>query len=565
MLKQVQLNGRNRYIQFFNPTYMKVLFTIVLVSFSFAGFGQNNEGAQSTLSADTIALLDKLMSRYADVNPGAQLAISRHGQIIYSSVRGMADLEHNVPLTKTSKIEAGSVSKQFTAAAILLLEQQGKLSLNDDVHKYIPELPNYGHTITLRHLMQHKSGLKDWGSIAQLTGWPRGTKSYTNDDALEIILRQKSLNNKPGDEYIYSNTGYTLLVHIVQRVSGMSHAEFSKKYLFEPAGMKNTEWRDEFRRVVANRASAYSKTGGRYVTNMPLEDTYGHGGLLTTAEDLIAWNNHYLYGKLGGNDLLQRQTKTNAFNNGRMHSYAAGLMTDSVRGWASIGHGGATAAYRANLEYFPQLGLSIAWLSNTSQADLADIASAARNIFVKNLLPTNSTPNTPSPNISVKTFNQFTGAYREVATGSGLKISIKDTVLMSEPNVRLIPLSSNTVSVGRGKIIFNNTPKGLKLITPAGDTLTYVKTDTARVDVKYLNEYAGVYSSEETESKMNILVKDGKLFQRQRSVDTPLNPVYKDGFSFPGGELFFEKNKLGKISKMFISVSRARKVEFWKM
>jgi CubicO group peptidase (beta-lactamase class C family) len=517
------------------------------------------------LSADTIAMLDKLMSRYADANPGAQLAISRNGQIIYSSARGMADLEHNVPLTKTSKIEAGSVSKQFTAAAILLLEHQGKLSLNDDVHKYIPELPNYGHTITLRHLMQHKSGLKDWGSIAQITGWPRGTKSYTNDDALEIILRQKTLNNKPGDEYIYSNTGYTLLAHIVQRVSGMSHAAFSNKYLFEPAGMKNTEWRDDFRRVVANRANAYSETGGKYLTNMPLEDTYGHGGLLTTAEDLLAWNNYYLTGKLGGSDLLQRQTATSAFNNGRMHGYAAGIVMDSVRGWASIAHSGATAAYRANLGYFPQLGLSIACLSNTSQADLAGFYSMVRNLLVKNLVPQNTTANTPAPKISIATFNQFTGVYRESATGSAIKVFIKDTVLMSEPNGRLIPQSSNTASVGGAKVIFNTTPKGLRFITSAGDTLVYAKTDTARADLKYLSDYAGVYSSEETDSKMSILIKDGKLFQRQRSIDTPLTPVYKDGFSFPGGDLFFERNKLGKISKMFISISRARKVEFRRM
>ena len=544
------------------PTYMRVLLTIVLVSFSSVGFCQTNESVRSILSADTIALLDKLMSRYADANPGSQLAISRNGQVIYSSARGMADLEHNVPLTKTSKIEAGSVSKQFTAAAILLLEQQGKLSLNDDVHKYIPELPGYGSTITLRHLMQHKSGLKDWGSIAGISGWPRGTKSYTNNDALEIIVRQKTLNYKPGDEYIYSNTGYTLLTHIVQRVSGMSHAEFSKKFLFEPAGMKNTEWRDEFRRVVANRANAYSKVGGKYVTNMPLEDTYGHGGLLTTAEDLLAWNDYYVKGKLGGSELFKNQTATSAFNNGKMHGYAAGLFTDSVRGWAAIAHSGATAAYRANLEYFPQLGLSIAWLSNTSQPDLADVPGAVRTIFMKNLLRP-GTPASKTINIDVKNAAPYMGAYREEITGVGQKVFVNDTAVMTEYGERVTPLLS-TVPAG-SKIVFSTPAKTMKIITASADTTTLIKVDTARVAVKFLNEYAGVYSSDETESKMTVLVKDGKLFSRLRSSDTPLIPVYKDGFAFTGGDLFFTRDKLGKVSKMFISVSRARKVEFSKV
>lgn len=165
-------------------------------------------------------------------------------------------MEHNVPLTKQSKIEAGSVSKQFTAAATLLFEQQGKLSLNDDIRKYLPEVPDYGNTITIRHLLNHTSGLKDWGSIAELAGWPRGTKAYINDDALQIISQQKKLNNKPGDEFIYSNSNYNLQAIIVQRVSGMSLADFTKKYIFEPAGMKNTEWRDNYSKVVPNRAIA---------------------------------------------------------------------------------------------------------------------------------------------------------------------------------------------------------------------------------------------------------------------------------------------------------------------
>jgi CubicO group peptidase (beta-lactamase class C family) len=198
---------------------------------------------------------------------------------------------------------------------------------------------------------------------------------------LHIISLQKTLNNKPGDEYIYSNSGYNLLAIIVQRVSGSSLAVFSKKYLFEPAGMMNTEWRDDYQRVVPNRAIAYSKGSKGYYTNMPNENVYGNGGLLTTAEDLLAWNNYYLNGKLGLPSLLSRQLTITPFNNGKRHTYAAGLIVDSLNGWPSVTHSGATAGYRANLDLFSDKGLSIAWVSNTGQPDMSDIPSAIRNLL----------------------------------------------------------------------------------------------------------------------------------------------------------------------------------------
>ena len=181
--------------------------------------------AQST--KDTSDKIEKIFARYKPQNPGAQLTVSRNGVILFSKAWGMANLENNIAMSMNNVTEAGSVSKQFTAAAILMLEAQGKLSLDDDIRKYIPEMPDYGVPIKIRHLMHHSSGLRDWGSIAELAGWPRTTKTYHNEDALEIIVRQKTLNNKPGDEFVYSNSNFNLLALIVQRVSGMTLAEFS--------------------------------------------------------------------------------------------------------------------------------------------------------------------------------------------------------------------------------------------------------------------------------------------------------------------------------------------------
>lgn len=537
---------------------LKKLFVFFLISYTIPVHAQTWQ--------DTVLVIDNIMNRYKNENPGAQLAISRHGKVIYSFARGMADLEHAASLTKLSKIEAGSVSKQFTAACVLLLEQQGKLSLNDDVRKYIPEVPNYGFTITLRHLMTHTSGLKDWGSIADVAGWPRGTKTYNNDDALQIISRQKTLNNKPGDEYIYSNTNYTLLTIIVNRVSGTTLPDFSKKYIFDPAGMKHTEWRDNYKKVVKDRAMAYSKSGAEFYTNMPNEYVYGHGGLLTTAEDMLAWNHFYLGGKLGSPSLLSQQLFTSGFNNGKINTYAAGLNLDSVNGHRSISHSGATASYRANLEHFPDKALSIAWLSNTSDNAFLDIPSAVRNIFVK---PSTKTPETVTQDklATVNDFARYLGAYRENVTGSGFKIYKKDSSIFSSAHGGpLKAKSKDVVAVGRGQIKFLSAePNKLLLITPAGDTTFYARADSAQVDEKALQEYAGEYHSEEAESTVRISIKNGNIFVKLRGNEAPIIPVYKDGFTFPGGDIYFERDKKGKISKFFISVSRARKIEFAKV
>jgi CubicO group peptidase (beta-lactamase class C family) len=218
---------------------------------------------------DTSSMIQSILNRFPDSGPLGQLAISRNGQLLFSSAKGMANLEYNVPMSTESKIEAGSVSKQFTAACILLLEQQGKLTLNDNIRNYLPELPDYGQPITISHLLYHTSGIKDFLPVTYLTGWPPRTKAYSNNDYLYIIANQKTLNNSPGDEFIYSNSNYLLLAIIVERVSKTTLSEFSNQYLFGPAGMKNTEWRDDFRKVVPNRSVAYFKTNNKFISEMP--------------------------------------------------------------------------------------------------------------------------------------------------------------------------------------------------------------------------------------------------------------------------------------------------------
>jgi len=514
---------------------------------------------------DTVLRIDKIFSRYKSDKPGAELAISRNGKIIFSRAWGMADMEHNVPLTTESITEAGSVSKQFTAAAILLLEQQGKLSLDDDIHKYVHEIPDYGYKITLRQMMQHKSGIKDWGAVAAIAGWPRSTKTYNNDDALYIISNQKTLNYKPGDEYLYSNSNYNLFAIIVQRVSGMSLADFTRKYIFEPAGMKHTQWRDDYRRIVPNRAIAYSKSGSGNQTNMPNEYVYGNGGLLTTAEDLVTWCNYYTNGRLGNPSLLNKQIATNPFNNGVMHNYAAGLFIGTYRGWKYYSHDGATAGYRSNLDVFPELGLSIAWLSNTSgfDGDTLNVADAITELFVPDRSDRQIIEPATALLLPKETLNSYVGWYRNSRTGGGVKFYMQGDNLHATQIGQLKPIKENVFATGNGRVEID--PKGFLFINGAKDSIYFTSVPEAKVDEKLMNEYVGEYYSEEAEAKFYVQIKNGKLIILQKpKTEFQLSPTYKDAFESPAGSIYFEREK-GNIINFKISVGRARNVEFKKI
>lgn len=516
---------------------------------------------------DTLAKIESAFSRYKPEIPGAQFAVSRNGQVIFSKAWGMADLEHNAPLTTKSLIEAGSVSKQFTAAAILLLEQQGKLSLSDDVHKYIPELPDYGAPITLRQMMNHTSGLRDWGTVVVLTGWPRGTKTYSNEDALWVICQQKGLNNIPGTEYIYSNTNYTLLTIIVKRVTGKELTEFTRPNIFDPAGMQQSVWR-AYRDVVKDRSMAYSKAGKKYMNDMPNEDVYGHGGLLTTAEELVKWVDFYSGGKFGSPSLFPKQTEKGHFNNGVAYTYAAGLVVTKFNGQDVIVHTGATASYRASLEYFPKQGLIFAFLSNTSEFDDAptNASNLVRNIFVPEPAPINSKkPSVPSYTITEEKLRTYEGWYRNPRSGAGIKVAVADGKLTFVGNASLTPIGKDLFSAVNDKVEF--LPGGFRHTTADKDTIFYTAVEFANINKESdAARYVGEYYSEEAEARFFIEAEGTtvKLVQKPETKMT-LTPQYKDAFRSPYGPLYFVRDAQNKITGFKVSQSRARNVSFTKV
>jgi CubicO group peptidase (beta-lactamase class C family) len=340
------------------------------------------------------ANVDAIFARWTNETPGCAVGVSRDGKPVLQKAYGMADLEHDIPNAPETIFEAGSVSKQFTAAAILLLAKDGKLSLDEPARKYVPELPDYGTPLTIRHMLQHTSGLRDWGEVASIAGWPRGSRAHTHDHALDIIKRQKSLNFTPGTQYSYSNSGYNLAAIIVSRVSGMSFAEFSRQRIFEPLGLTRTSWRDDYRRIVKDRAIAYSPAGDDYRLNMPFEDVHGNGGLLTTVGDLLTWNEHFVTPKIGDAAFVALQQEPGRFNDGKPHTYAMGLMVRPYKGVPEVAHSGSTAGYRAHLTRFPDQKVSVAVLCNAGNAQATQYAMAVADMYLAGSLQQTPATNT---------------------------------------------------------------------------------------------------------------------------------------------------------------------------
>ncbi len=516
--------------------------------------------------SDTARQIETILKPWSNTGlPGVSVAISRNGEMLYTGAFGSADLEHGIPIDTATIFEAGSVSKQFTAAAILLLELDGKLSLQDDVRKYIPELPKYESVIRIYDLIHHQSGLRDWGSVAEVEGWGRGSRAHTNEHALQIICRQQALNNPPGTEYIYSNSNYNLMAILVERISKKSFALFCKERIFLPAGMLNTSWRNDYRQIVKKRAIAYQQTPVSLKTLMPFENAHGNGGLLTTAADLVTWNAFMHAGKLGGAEFLQRQLEKGRFRNGVEHNYAAGLVINQWNGRPRITHSGATAGYRANLDYFPETGLSVAILSNTSGFSPVVIADKIVRLFV----PDQPALKYPEPEVykaDPVVIKKQEGWYRNSRTDDAFYIRAADSTLV-------LPDKSSVTHTGDGsmyamghRLLF--TGSGLTRISYGipSDTVQFIREPAANQTAAELKAYEGTYKS--TEANVVIRLKaEGEFLQYLLEPDAPVNykATYKDGFESIGSTIRFIRDTKGKLKGFTISVGRARRIWFGKI
>ena len=299
-------------------------------------------------------------------SPGCAIGVNQDGRIAYTRGYGIADLEHDAPITADSVFYAGSVSKQFTAMAAALAIKQGKLGADDDVRKYVPELPEYGRPITIRHLLHHTSGLRDVNTLMVLAG-RRDEDAFDNEAVLRIVSRQKALNFLPGDEYLYSNSGYAMLALAIERATGVPFAEYADANIFEPLGMTVSHFHTDLARVVPGRAWAYDRRAdGNFTLNSPQNERAGAGGLFTTVRELARWDENFYDGRVGGPDVIRVLETPGRLNSGTELTYGWGLMTGSYRGVPIIEHSGSLGGYRAHVIRFRPMHTSVAILCNVS-------------------------------------------------------------------------------------------------------------------------------------------------------------------------------------------------------
>jgi CubicO group peptidase (beta-lactamase class C family) len=357
-----------------------------VLSFGVLSLSASALPAQTTLPDSVVRRIDAVFARYTPDGPGCVAGVYQNGTIAFAKGYGMANIEYGVPLTPKTPVTTGSVTKQFTAAAIALLVERGRISLDDDVRKYIPELPDYGKTITIRHLVHHTSGLRDWWALVSASGM-RSDDGYTVSDVLAVAARQKGLNFDPGAEYNYSNTGYILMAIVVQRASGKTLREFAAGEIFTPLGMTVTHYRDDHNEPLKGRAFAYSPAfnkPGAWTINVWNNDMVGQGGLVTTVEELQRWDENFYTGRVGGKSFLARQLEQGKLNNGTMLPYAFGLQVGKYRGLATVDHSGSTGGYRTDLIRFPSVHTSVATLCNVATADAPGMALRVADVVLAN-------------------------------------------------------------------------------------------------------------------------------------------------------------------------------------
>jgi CubicO group peptidase (beta-lactamase class C family) len=532
------------------------------------------QASAQQLTTVEIARVDSVFANLSNTaGPGCALGVSRDGNLVYSRGYGMANLETGTAITPASIFHVASISKQFTAFSVALLAEDGKLSLDDQIQKYIPEIPAYPQPITIRNLIHHTSGLRDQWSLLAMADW-RGDDLITEDDVLSIVSRQKELNFKPGDEYVYSNTGYTLLAIIVKRVSGKSLRQFADERIFQPLGMTSTHFHDDHTMVVPGRTSAYNpRPGGGWMVSIPVFDTYGATSLFTTAADLLKWEQNFADAKVGGRTLVDKAQQPTTFNSGRPHNYGYGLSIETYRGMRAVGHGGADAGYRADVIRFPDAGLAIDVLCNAANSGPNNLSRRVADVLLEKQLapaPARPAPGAPAPTVSAEQAARLAGVYRRQGVDEAYEFAAKDGKLTLMPfNVPLRAFSPDSFAPeGGGPAFVAQGPPG-----PAPRVTAYLGGAPVLLDrvpkfsptAAELDAFTGSWYSEELDVRYTITRKDSTLsvnLRRRGKLD--MRPIFTDAFSVGGlGTVRFIREK-GKISSFRVTQGRVRNVLFKK-
>ncbi|WP_334064548.1 serine hydrolase domain-containing protein [Alteromonas genovensis] len=554
--------------------------------------------SNSTVADDAFAKqtseFDKLFAQYDDIDkPGASVAVLQGGEVVFSKGYGSANLEYDIPVTPDTMFHVASVSKQFTVFAILLLAEEGKLNFDDDIRQYIPEVPDFGETITLRHLASHTSGIRDQWNLLRMAGW-RLDDVITTEHVLKMVAKQKELNFKPGEEFLYSNTGFTLLAEVVARVSGKSFAKFTDERLFTPLNMSNSLFYDDHQKIVSNRAYSYEPIDSGYKKSVLNYANVGATSLFTTAEDLLKWSENFTEPTVGSPSIIKQMNTLATLNNGDTFGGAYGQFISHYNGIKYIQHSGGDAGFRSYLARFPEQNLAIAILNNGADARPWELAlqiaerfleidtpppqNAIADAFMESMSPkqTPSAFDLSKNELSEDILNAYVGHYWNEPDAYSREIYLdKGRLMYSRGKNDVSPLAAvneNTFKMlnVEGEIFVEFTEDGeQKLMTVRVDNIdTYVSIAYTPVEVTetWLSQFTGSYYSPELSSTYHFSPhKDQLKISHYRLSDHFITPVKDDFFRSQVGDISFERDDSGAVNGFRISNGRVRNLYFRKL
>ena len=562
------------------------IFLLLILLSGSAALAQQTPGTPANqVTGDALnQKVDQLFAQWdKSDSPGCALAVIKDGQIIHQRSYGAASLEYGVPISSTTVFDTGSMSKQFTAMAVLMLAERRKLSLDDDIRKYLPELPDYGSPITIRHLLSHTSGLRMHDELFNLTDWRFGNV-ITNQDVLTLMSRQKAVNFKPDEDFEYNNTGYVLLAIIVNRVSGQSFREFADVNIFKPLGMTRTFIRDNHNVVVKGLALAYQpRRDGSFRLNTPVVETVGPGGVFSTVGVLALWDQNFYDRKVGGDAVIEQMLTPGpeVYNGGRFN-YGFGLFIGSYKGLRIVEHTGDHYGYHSDLLRFPDQRFSVACLCNVGGADPWALSRQVASVYLSDQFKPTEKKAGGGPsavqnsiNVSEKELAELAGHYLDPATDNLRRLYMKDGKLMfyriGGRDNELQPLGGKRfLMLGIGtkvELTFvtekPGTPRQMIMMTEAKKPVVHELVEPFAPNAGQLADYTGTYYSEELDTAYRILLEGGKLILRvKNSDDNPLLPQFADAFTDASMSLIirFTRGQQGRVSGFSLSSAHARKL-----
>ena len=520
---------------------------------------------------DRIAEVDRLFSFATAETPGCAVGASQRGRIVVDRAYGLANVEQKAPLTRESRFDIGSTQKQFTAAAVLMLAEAGRLSLADDIRKHLPELPDYGHTVTVNHLLTHTGGIRDWTGMLPMA--PDGT------DAVQLIMRQRGLNFVPGTEWSYSNGGYELAKAIVARVSGMSFAEFARQRLFEPLGMKATAYVPDIMHAGPKAAMGYQKDGAGWKPYMRLGANRGGGAIVSTIGDMLAWQDALAGGKLG-RFVTDRMQEPARLTNGRQLKYARGLIVDSMPDGILIWHSGGAAGFSTFMGRAPAHGLSVVASCNF---DPVSATNLARRVLREVLLPPYTEAQKALERASVRQgvagvdVSGRAGLFFDERTGEPLRMMVEDGRLVIANGPALVPVSATSFRPPRPDPFFRSqddfeltfiAPDRLEIRSMEGEVSRYRRAQPFTPAAGELTAVEGRYESTELGSVFEVAAGANGLTLRmegrpERTI--PVAPVAPDTYMLRMMIVRFQRDANGKVTGFDYSNPVAKHFRFTRL